>query len=500
MPAKVMLEVMSGPIQGKVFSFESHDTFLFGRHGTCHARLPNDPLVSRHHFILEANPPDIRLRDLGSLNGTDVNGVKCGGRGPNESPADTAGRQHPVIDLKNGDRITVGKTTIEVRVLLSPRCCQCSAEISETDRKLAEWTPGSFMCSECQMRSLVTLMPHEVPPTVDQVPRCQQCGREVPTEVRNGRRGSYVCEACRGDLVSQTGALRRLMQEAAENFRGQLGFDIAGYDIGAELGKGGMGIVFHAMRKSDQQQVAVKVMLARVAVDESVRQMFQREIEITRKLLHPHIVSLNGNGSAGSAFYFVMEYCNGGSLHQLMQRHQGKLSLGTATPLMLQCLAGLEYAHQQKVVHRDLKPQNILLDERHGHWSAKISDFGLAKDFERAGLSGMTATGGMAGTYRFMPREQLTEFKYIRPVSDVWSLGATFYNALTGRYPLEFAPQRDPMEVILHDEPIPLRQREPSIPVPVAEVIDRALATDAAQRFQTAAEMRVCLESASGAR
>src|SRR5688500_19595362 len=115
MPAKVILKVVSGPIEGKTFSFTSHDTFLFGRHGTCHARLPNDPLVSRHNFILEVNPPDLRLRDLGSLNGTIVNGVKHGGRAPDERPQEAAKRHYPEVDLKNGDRITVGNTTIEVR-------------------------------------------------------------------------------------------------------------------------------------------------------------------------------------------------------------------------------------------------------------------------------------------------------------------------------------------------------------------------------------------------
>lgn len=93
MPAKVMLEVTSGPIKGKVFSFEDHDTFLFGRTADCHIGLPKDGCVSRHHFILEVNPPDARIRDLGSLNGTVVNDVKYGGRAPDESPQDVAGRE-----------------------------------------------------------------------------------------------------------------------------------------------------------------------------------------------------------------------------------------------------------------------------------------------------------------------------------------------------------------------------------------------------------------------
>ena len=140
------------------------------------------------------------------------------------------------------------------------------------------------------------------------------------------------------------------------------------------------------------------------------------------------------------------------------------------------------------------------MDEQAGRLVAKVSDFGLAKNLASAGLSGMTATGGFAGTPYFMPREQLTDFKYCRPVSDVWSIGATFYNALSGRFPREFPPKRDPINVILNDEPVPLRQSEPSIPALVAAVIDRALATDRSKRFQTAAEMRAALEQTLVAR
>jgi pSer/pThr/pTyr-binding forkhead associated (FHA) protein len=503
-PAKVILEVTSGPIQGKVFPFASHDTFLFGRHGTCHAQITKDPLVSRHHFILEANPPDVRLRDLGSLNGTLVNGVKHGGRSPDEQPQVAGTREYPEVDLQHGDRVTVGNTTIVVTIVLPLSCCQCGAEISEDDRKLAEWAPGSHMCRACRMGMVtaprVPMKAPAPPSTVEHVPRCQCCGRDVAAEVGNRRGGDYVCGICRGELMSQVGGpgLKKLMQEATDKQRAPGALSIDGYELGEELGKGGMGVVYNATRKADGATLAIKVMLARVAVDEAARRMFLREIEIAQRLRHPHVVSLIESGSAGSAFYFVMELCNRGSLDRLIKRHRGKLSLSVAMPLMQQTLAGLEYAHQQGFVHRDLKPQNVLLHEQGGNRTAKITDFGLGKSFETAGLSGMTATGGFAGTVHFMPREQITDFKYVRPVSDVWSIAATFYNMLTGRFPLEFPPARDPVEVILHDEPIAIRRRDPSIPGRVAEVLDQALASDPARRYQTAGEMRIAVEQANG--
>src|SRR5437870_5938218 len=117
MPARVTLKVTAGPLAGRVFSYDRHDTFLFGRSPDCHAELSaDDTTASRHHFLLEVNPPEARLRDLGSLNGTHVNGVKHGGRGRQESPEEAAQRKRPEVDLRDGDRIRVGATVFDVAV------------------------------------------------------------------------------------------------------------------------------------------------------------------------------------------------------------------------------------------------------------------------------------------------------------------------------------------------------------------------------------------------
>jgi len=165
------------------------------------------------------------------------------------------------------------------------------------------------------------------------------------------------------------------------------------------------------------------------------------------------------------------------------------LNLHQAGPLTLQDLEGLASADQQDIVQRDLKPQNILLTGRAGTWTAKIADLGMAKNFDKAGFSGMTATGSYAGTFPFMPREQVTNFKYVKPVSDVWAMGATLYNMLTNRYPRDFVRGGDPIEIILHGEIIAIRKRLSSFPHRVAEVIDRSLTNKAADRYQDAGEM-----------
>jgi len=116
MSAKVRLQICKGKNAGRIFSFTEHDTFIFGRMADCHACMPDDNQVSRHHFILEANPPQACLRDLGSLNGTWVNGTKCGAREKDESPEQGAKRRYPEVGLKDGDHIKVGQTELEVSI------------------------------------------------------------------------------------------------------------------------------------------------------------------------------------------------------------------------------------------------------------------------------------------------------------------------------------------------------------------------------------------------
>jgi hypothetical protein len=133
MSASVHLQVSSSDGTSKSFALTEHDTFLLGRMADCHLCVPGDPQVSRHHFILEACPPLASLRDLGSMNGTQVNGKKCGGREKGETPEQGALRQYPSIDLKNGDRITVGQSTIEVRVETVPDADAIPAALPEGD-------------------------------------------------------------------------------------------------------------------------------------------------------------------------------------------------------------------------------------------------------------------------------------------------------------------------------------------------------------------------------
>ena len=446
MTNNVHINATAGPIMGKVFSFEEHDAFLFGRLDECHCCLPDDQQVSRRHFLVEVNPPDARIRDFGSLNGTYVNEKKIGSREKGETPEQGQKRKYPEVDLKDGDTIRAGDTVFLVKI--------------ERDE-----ATGPVVCT--------------------------QCGKTVAEEIGGRQVGSYICQACRQSMeLDPAQILRDMLAKDAGKLAQKEGLPvIAGYQIKRRIGIGGYGAVYLAESEEDARRVAIKVMLARVAVDEQARTKFSREIELLTGLRHENVVAVYDSGSAGSAFYFVMEHCPGGSVADYMESQGGKLTPAVALPIMRQALQGLAFVHQKSVVHRDLKPHNILLAGTPTAPIAKIADLGLAKNFERAGLSGHTMTGAYAGTPIYMPKEQLTGYKYVKPVSDVWSLGATFYNMLTGATPRDFPRGCDPLDIILKGEIIPIRRRDSSIPAGLAEVLDRAVAASAKNRYADAGEM-----------
>ena len=463
----VHLTVTAGPMKGKAFAFDEHDTFIFGRLEECHCCLPADSQVSRRHFIVEVNPPEARIRDFGSLNGTYVNGKMIGSRPKGETPEQGQTRQYPEVDLKDGDVLKVGQTALTVKIE-------------------AEQVQGPVLCG--------------------------RCGKDVSHEVGRKRLGAYICLACRQSIEVDPAQILLDMLAKAEGKAGAPpgGKDrlpvIAGFRIVKRIGIGGFGAVYLAERETDKKQVAVKVMLARVAVDDEARRKFMLEIELLKGLHHANVVTLFDSGAIGGAFYFVMEYCPGGSMADYLEANGGKLPLAAALPIMKQCLEGLAFVHGRGVVHRDLKPCNILLTqdphpsplpkgEGVGGLIAKIADLGLAKNFDKAGFSGMTVTGAFAGTPTFMPKEQLINFKYVKPVTDVWSLGATFYAMLTGQTPRDFPRGCDPMEVILRNEIVPIRKRDPRIPGTLAGVIDKATQASPKDRYQDAHEMLAALKN-----
>src|SRR5262245_40267833 len=455
MAGTVSLVVTAGPIRGQRFDFSEHDTFLFGRAVDCHARLAaSDASASRHHFLLEVNPPLARLRDLGSLNGTHVNGVRHGGRRPDQAPEAAAARAGGAgVDLRDGDEIRVGATVIRVSVSAPASCADCGRAIADGERDACEWIDGACLCPACRQRT---------------------------GGPRAGTGGASL--------------LARLVAEReADDAEAVAGRTFGPYEVVSLLGKGGMGAVYLAHGRGEGEPIALKVMLPRMVVNAEAQEIFLREIEVTRALRHPNIVGLLDFGKHEGRYYFALEYCPGGSAEVLRLRQGGRVPLASALRIAVDALEGLAAAHEAGFVHRDLKPDNVLLT-RDG--VARLADFGLAKSFLQAGLSGLTATGTVGGTLHFMACEQLTSFREVRPTSDVWSMAATIYYLPTGAYARDFDSQDDPLAVILRGGRVPVRQRDPSVPAGLAAVLDRALEDEPARRFPTAREFVIALRGA----
>lgn len=265
---------------------------------------------------------------------------------------------------------------------------------------------------------------------------------------------------------------------------------VPGYELVREVGRGAMGVVYQARRSSTGEAVAVKLIMPHFVGDDRARQLFLREASLLSRLSHPRIVRFQEVGMVGQQFFFAMDYIEAVDLaEQLAGRSttsQVKLVCGVAC----QVLEGLQFAHSQAIVHRDIKPSNILVSRHERRLRSHLADFGLAKNFENAGFSGMTREGEARGTVAYMPPEQIVNSRDVGPPVDLYAVGVMLYTLLTGESPYDFSTDRDSFLVVLEDEPIPLASRRPGVPAKLVALIHRALAKRPEARFVSAADMR----------
>ncbi|MEG5040848.1 MULTISPECIES: protein kinase domain-containing protein [unclassified Microcoleus] len=448
MSSEVTLTITSGNLKGREFTFDTRTTCIIGRAKDCYPKIPDDEkhrTISRYHCLLDINPPDIRVRDFGSKNGTFVNGKKIGQREAHQTPEEAAQIQFPEYDLQKGDEFTLSDTSFRVGVALDPE--------------------------------IVKNLQHQTPPV-------------IPSNQAN------LWEMLQAFLLKAV---------ANESHIGVLG----DYLLLKELGRGGFSLVYLARHKQTNEQVALKVMLPKVAANQRAVNWFLREVENMKVLKHPNVVGLKEFGYADETFFFTMEYCDGGSVVDLMEKRGfSTLPIGEAVAIILQVLDGLTYTHNAEIpnvrladgsfakgrglIHRDLKPGNIFLANVGGKQVAKIGDYGLAKAFDQAGLSGQTMTGNVVGTPYFMPRQQVVNYKYTQPDVDVWAAAACLYVMITGYSPRNLQDQ-DPFLAVLQNDAVPVRDRTSAIPQPLATVIDRALIDNPDIYYKSAAEFKQAL-------
>lgn len=252
-----------------------------------------------------------------------------------------------------------------------------------------------------------------------------------------------------------------------------------------KIGQGGMAKVFLAEDVSLHRKVAIKVLGERYAEDAQFVERFQREARAAAGLNHPNIVQVYDHGRANGSYYIAMEYLEGPTLDDVIAE-EGHLPARRAIDLTLQILAALRFAHRHGVVHRDVKPQNMIL-LRDGR--VKVTDFGIA----RAGSSEMTEAGSIIGTAQYISPEQARGLP-VAPPADLYSVGVVLYKMLTGRVPFDGESAVAVAMRHVQERPVPPSHLNPDVPPDLERVVMRALAKDVERRYQTADEMGIDLD------
>ncbi|MBW8768243.1 MAG: serine/threonine protein kinase [Gemmatimonadetes bacterium] len=248
------------------------------------------------------------------------------------------------------------------------------------------------------------------------------------------------------------------------------------YRILKRVGSGGMATVFRAEQMPLQREVIVKVLHAHLARDSEMTERFRREAEAAARLVHPFICPVLDYGEMGETVYIVMPYLGGGSLADRVQRER-TVAAAPAAAAAAQVAAGLDHAHHRGVVHRDVKPDNILFDE---DGNALITDFGIATARSNGRL---TASGRAMGTPHYMSPEQAMG-KLVDGRSDIYALGVVLYEALVGFPPFDGADAFSVGYKHVHEKPVPISEIDSRVPEPLAAIVMRCLEKAAGDRYE----------------
>jgi serine/threonine-protein kinase len=311
-----------------------------------------------------------------------------------------------------------------------------------------------------------------------------------------------VCPVC-GNEYSNTSTLCPIDGEVLQNTSDPLiGETLAGkYSIEELIKTGGMGSVYRGKHVLMDKRVAVKVLRPSLAVDDDVVARFSREAKAASRISHPHAVNVTDFGeSENGVVFLVMEYLDGQTLKEVIKQ-DGAMSLDRTAEIVRQVAGALDAAHDQGVIHRDLKSDNIMLSQTNGGDWAKVLDFGIAKIQQPEGVRDIdiTAANLVIGTPQYMSPEQCSQSGPIDKRSDVYSFGIIVYEMLAGRVPFTGESPTLIMMKQVQDEPPSISEARPDLPVAVAQIISRALAKQPDDRFQSAGELSQALAEASAA-
>ena len=481
--AQVVVTITQGPRKGKSFVFARSASCIFGRANDCFEILPEqDPTVGRHHFALEIEPPKIRIRDLGSLNGTYVNGQKLTADQIGNTRAGQRGSQF--TELEDGDKFQAGDTAFKVSVEHPIACARCGR--ATPARSPAVDRAWLVLCDSCVKKGFGKAEPGARPAPVEaerEGPACTiQCclcqkaaavAAEVPPE------SDYVCDACQANVERNKLLLRKMLNTTGRGEPSAAILPCAGYDIKKAIGKGSRGIVYLIRRKADGRRAVMKVIFPKSPISPAAFEEFRRAMEQVRALRHPNLAEQIDCGSAGGAFFVVSELCDAGTLEALVARRNGRIGLHEALPLMQQVLEAMAFCHEKDLWHGNLTPRNILLCGQDGDFQVRVSDLGIEQVCRRLGAP----PGGMESSACAAPGPECG------PSDDVWDLGALFHFMLTGKT-LRRRPEEPDRSAARKEFPISHNlEQYPEITPDIAQLIKDALSQDARVRCRNAGQM-----------
>lgn len=489
---EVVLEPTEGPGSRDPVRLDGMGVIVVGRSGSAHYRLPkDDKRHSRLHFVVEFNPPICRVLDLGSRNGTLVNGHKIFS-----------------AELYDGDVIVAGASTFRVRLgggsfhpfdsednhLGAPAASALADDDAadsmafdslqkKNDNKHASAKNKEPKTKEKKIKKVVA----PILESGDDARRVRK--KNAAEQLKRLTRQPQSPEFDIDQLLageSSAGSAADFQQLAAGD-----AIAIPGYELLRSLGRGSIGEVFLARSDEDGQQVAVKIMRSSKVSNTVAVEAFLAEMNPLLELEHPNLVKYRAFGATTGCLYAVSDYIEGIDAERLL-KNDGAMGVVRVAKLGGQLLLGLDYAHGLGHVHRDIKPSNILITEGNNREVCLLSDFGLARTFQNSPLFGVKMKRDLECSVRFMAPEQFMNFKEMPMAVDIYSMGATLYNLLTTKFIHDFESLSFDQSVnkLKRDDAVPLIRRRFDIPAEMAILLHQALSRFPQKRVATAAVFR----------
>ncbi len=457
---KAHLLITNGQLAGTVVPVGDGQTLTFGRSDMSDIVIP-DGKASRIHCKVQNAGSAVEVFDLNSSNGTYCNQ-----------------RRIERQSLKPGDEVMLGETILIFEV----------APATEADIQPPTGSQPQQQTPQAASRSPVQAPPQDdtaMPaakagkPTDASFVRthrfCAKCGRVIPKkEVSDNRarevEGKWFCADCVDPYLGRT---------------------LGNYRIVSKIGQGAMGIVFLAEHTLMERPAAIKILFEYLTLNRNMVKRFVREAKSGASLNHPNLVSVYDVGECDGTYYIAMEFVDGVNLSEFLTQN-GPPPMAHAYNIFLQMANVLQYAHEKKLVHRDVKPENIILGK---DGIAKLIDMGTAKSLQDSGLSELTKTGMGIGTINFMSPEQIFDAKNVDHRADMYAMGATFYFVLTTKLPFQAKSPKEFLAKVNSEKVEPAKRHNPATPDSLCRIIEKMMAKAPKDRYQTPKELIVDLEA-----